>query len=192
MRCSSVPAPHRASSRTPHTLPALQIFHHRGERGLVVHYRLRHASSFEREVQRLPQRPPGHPTPGAGASFTPLQMLNGIITPNGLHYERSHGVPILTRTVTRCSFTAWCADRSYSRWTRSSAIQPLTRVISLNARETALQAGRLQLLLVLSGGCTAWSRAPSGPACRCPCCWRKPALDPRRSGCSPKAPTPPG
>lgn len=52
-------------------------------------------SRFEEGVQRLmPQRPPGHPTPGAGASFTPLQLLQGIITPSGLHFERSHsGVP---------------------------------------------------------------------------------------------------
>jgi sulfane dehydrogenase subunit SoxC len=52
-------------------------------------------SRFEEAVQRLlPQRPAGHPTPGAGASFTPLETLHGIITPNGLHYERSHsGVP---------------------------------------------------------------------------------------------------
>jgi len=52
-------------------------------------------SPFEAKVGRLlPVRPAGHPTPGAGASFTPLEQLHGIITPNGLHYERSHsGVP---------------------------------------------------------------------------------------------------
>src|SRR5262245_53028407 len=33
-------------------------------------------------------------TPGAGASRTPLQSLEGTITPNGLHFERHHnGVP---------------------------------------------------------------------------------------------------
>jgi sulfane dehydrogenase subunit SoxC len=33
-------------------------------------------------------------SPGSGASRSPLQSLNGMITPNGLHYERSHnGVP---------------------------------------------------------------------------------------------------
>lgn len=32
--------------------------------------------------------------PEAGASSTPLQMLNGTITPNGLHFERHHsGIP---------------------------------------------------------------------------------------------------
>ena len=32
--------------------------------------------------------------PGAGVSWTPLHDLEGIITPNGLHFERHHnGVP---------------------------------------------------------------------------------------------------
>lgn len=37
----------------------------------------------------------GHPlAPEAGASSTPLERLNGIITPNSLHFERHHsGVP---------------------------------------------------------------------------------------------------
>ncbi|MBX2885638.1 MAG: hypothetical protein KTR32_37125, partial [Granulosicoccus sp.] len=34
--------------------------------------------------------------PGDGVSWTPLQDLEGIITPNGLHFERHHnGVPAL-------------------------------------------------------------------------------------------------
>jgi len=33
-------------------------------------------------------------TPGSGATFTPLQDLEGIITPSSLHYERHHaGIP---------------------------------------------------------------------------------------------------
>lgn len=37
---------------------------------------------------------PGAPVPGAGASWTPLQHLHGIITPNGLAFERHHaGIP---------------------------------------------------------------------------------------------------
>jgi sulfane dehydrogenase subunit SoxC len=36
-----------------------------------------------------------HPQgPGAGASSTPLQLLNGTVTPNSLHFERHHsGIP---------------------------------------------------------------------------------------------------
>ena len=37
-------------------------------------------------------------TPGAGASRTPLQALEGTITPSGLHFERHHnGVPDIDR-----------------------------------------------------------------------------------------------
>ena len=51
-------------------------------------------SKFEERTQRtftlgLPQL-----APGTGASFTPLQALQGTITPSGLHFERHHnGVP---------------------------------------------------------------------------------------------------
>jgi sulfane dehydrogenase subunit SoxC len=50
---------------------------------------------FEREVTRtLIRSQPG--TTGAGASRTPLEALEGIITPSGLHFERHHnGVPTI-------------------------------------------------------------------------------------------------
>jgi sulfane dehydrogenase subunit SoxC len=43
------------------------------------------------------ENPSGHPYgPGAGASSTPLQSLNGTLTPNALHFERHHsGIPDL-------------------------------------------------------------------------------------------------
>jgi len=48
-------------------------------------------SPFEKNVVRL-ARTAGLDT--SGVSFTPLQHLTGIITPNGLHFERHHaGVP---------------------------------------------------------------------------------------------------
>ncbi|WP_407529765.1 sulfite dehydrogenase [Methylobacterium oryzisoli] len=48
-------------------------------------------SPFER-LARKPRTPP--PFPGAASSGTPLQHLHGIVTPNGLHFERHHaGVP---------------------------------------------------------------------------------------------------
>jgi sulfane dehydrogenase subunit SoxC len=51
------------------------------------------APSKAREaVQRIVVAPPGRP--GTGASRTPLHLLEGSITPNGLHFERHHnGVP---------------------------------------------------------------------------------------------------
>jgi sulfane dehydrogenase subunit SoxC len=49
-------------------------------------------SSHERQVVRA--FTPNDRRPGTGASRTPLQMLNGTITPNGLHFERHHnGIP---------------------------------------------------------------------------------------------------
>ena len=49
-------------------------------------------SRFEDKVVRVWANPPN--APGTGAARTPLHQLNGMITPNGLHFERSHsGVP---------------------------------------------------------------------------------------------------
>jgi sulfane dehydrogenase subunit SoxC len=49
-------------------------------------------SKFEAKVGRIFASAPG--TTGTGASRTPLHLLDGMITPNGLHFERSHaGIP---------------------------------------------------------------------------------------------------
>jgi sulfane dehydrogenase subunit SoxC len=49
-------------------------------------------SRFESKVVRTFASAPG--TTGAGSSRTPLQRLNGTVTPNGLHFERHHsGIP---------------------------------------------------------------------------------------------------
>ena len=49
-------------------------------------------SHFESKVGRIFASAPG--TTGTGASRTPLHLLDGMITPNGLHFERSHsGIP---------------------------------------------------------------------------------------------------
>jgi sulfane dehydrogenase subunit SoxC len=46
-------------------------------------------SQFERNLQR--RESPGSPgSAGSSVSFAPLQGLFGIITPNGLHFERHH------------------------------------------------------------------------------------------------------
>jgi hypothetical protein len=46
-------------------------------------------ANYEKKVQRI-----GTGTTGNVASRTPLEQLNGMITPNGLHFERHHsGVP---------------------------------------------------------------------------------------------------
>jgi sulfane dehydrogenase subunit SoxC len=49
-------------------------------------------SPHEAHVQRIPNGAVG--APGAGGSRTPLESLEGIITPSSLHFERHHnGVP---------------------------------------------------------------------------------------------------
>jgi sulfane dehydrogenase subunit SoxC len=49
-------------------------------------------SQFEASVAREPDNPPNEP--GSGVAFAPIHLLDGMITPNGLHFERSHsGIP---------------------------------------------------------------------------------------------------
>ena len=49
-------------------------------------------SEFEDDVVRFPTQ--NEMVPGNGVSWTPLHLMEGTITPNGLHYERHHnGVP---------------------------------------------------------------------------------------------------
>src|SRR6516164_3628613 len=51
-------------------------------------------SRFEGKVVRSWAAPANPATPGIGSSRTPHHLLDGTITPSGLHYERSHsGVP---------------------------------------------------------------------------------------------------
>jgi sulfane dehydrogenase subunit SoxC len=57
-------------------------------------------SRFEDMVVRVAANPPN--APGTGAARTPLHRLNGTITPNGLHFERSHsGIPDIAPDVHR-------------------------------------------------------------------------------------------
>ena len=57
-------------------------------------------SKFEEKVARTWASAPG--TTGTGSSRTPHQQLNGMITPSGLHYERSHsGIPDINPDVHR-------------------------------------------------------------------------------------------
>jgi len=57
-------------------------------------------SPHESSVQRLVGPMPG--TTGSGSSRTPLEFLEGMITPNSLHFERNHsGVPDIPPTQHR-------------------------------------------------------------------------------------------
>ncbi|MEO7727284.1 MAG: sulfite dehydrogenase [Burkholderiales bacterium] len=51
-------------------------------------------SRFEEPVKRYTGSAYGTLAPGTGSARTPLEKLEGVITPNGLHYDRSHnGTP---------------------------------------------------------------------------------------------------
>jgi sulfane dehydrogenase subunit SoxC len=51
-------------------------------------------SRFEQPVQRYIGKPYGELAPGTGATLAPIEALEGIITPSGLHNIRSHsGTP---------------------------------------------------------------------------------------------------
>lgn len=51
-------------------------------------------SRFEDKVARFIPPPANAATQGVGPARTPLHLLDGIITPSGLHFERSHsGIP---------------------------------------------------------------------------------------------------
>lgn len=51
-------------------------------------------SRFEDKVVRMIPPPPNPSTRGIGAARTPHQFLDGMITPNGVHFDRSHsGTP---------------------------------------------------------------------------------------------------
>ena len=53
----------------------------------------------------------------AATTFAPLQELYGIITPNGLCFERHHGgVPRLIQPNTALYSMAWSIEQSLSRW----------------------------------------------------------------------------
>src|SRR6516162_9842516 len=52
-------------------------------------------SKFEAGVARATFNPPNEP--GSGVAFAPIHLLDGMITPNGLHFERSHTSEQLVR-----------------------------------------------------------------------------------------------
>jgi len=65
-------------------------------------------SRFEAKVARG-LRGRGQPaTEGIGTARTPLQLLTGMITPNGLHFDRSHsGTPDIDPEQHRLVIPAW-------------------------------------------------------------------------------------
>src|SRR6266702_5053941 len=84
-------------------------------------------SRFEQPVMRHIGRPYGDLAPGSGSALAPIESLEGIITPSGLHNIRSHsGTPDIDpsqhQLLRPCS-SNWCCTaswhgRSLFRWKR--------------------------------------------------------------------------
>ena len=81
---------------------------------------LQKPSRFEAKVVRILSNPKGEPrTQHARA---PLQMLDGTITPNPLHFTILHsGIPDIDPAQHLLSFTAWSSSRWSSPSTRCCA-----------------------------------------------------------------------
>ncbi len=149
-----------------------------------------HPAKYESKVKRtLIRSQPG--TTGSGASRTPLEMLEGTLTPSGLHFERHHsGVPDIDPNTHRVLIHGMVkrpldlhrrrAARD-TRWCRAS--------ISWSARATAARCTGRRRRRSRAGRSTVSSPAASGPACRCASCWRRPASIPALHGSSPRART---
>ncbi|MEM7218681.1 MAG: sulfite dehydrogenase [Pseudomonadota bacterium] len=114
------------------------------------------------------ERVGGHPFgPAAGSSSTPLQHLNGVLTPNSLHFERHHsGIPDIDPV--RHRLTVHGRVRRPLRFSHESLLRyPLTsRVMFLEcsgnsyqntgAEAPDLTAGQLSGLL----SCAEWTGVP--------------------------------
>jgi hypothetical protein len=96
-------------------------------------------------------------TPESSVSFTPLHQLDGIITPNGLCFERYHGAE--SRKSTPKITGSCCMDSLTSRWslrsTISSGFRPSIESIFSNALPTPGWNGAALSLTAVSTR-TAW------------------------------------
>ena len=149
----------------------------------------RQPSRFEENVVRILSNPKGEPrTQHARA---PLQMLDGTITPNPLHFTILHsGIPDIDpgaapprhprhgEAAARIHASTSCCA---TRWSRAST--------SSNAAATAPPCSPTSRCRRPCSSCTASPPAPNGPACRSRSCSTRPASIRKRSGSWPKAPT---
>ena len=122
-------------------------------------------SPYEAQVQRLVAPMPG--TTGSGSSRTPLEHLEGIITPSALHFERHHsGVPdippgehrlLIHGLVDRPLFFDLDALSRYPLVSHIHFVECSGNSSGLNASEPPqLSAGGLHGLL----SCSEWTGVP--------------------------------
>jgi sulfane dehydrogenase subunit SoxC len=124
-------------------------------------------SHFEKDVVRTSPPPANPTTPGIGVARTPIAALDGIMTPSGLHFERSHsGVPdidpeqhrlIIHGLVKRpLEFTMEALSR-YPRVSRIAFVECAGNSGALNAPQPQpLNAQAIHGLL----SCSEWTGVP--------------------------------
>lgn len=121
-------------------------------------------SSFEKVGRMIPPSP-NPATQGVGASRTPHQLLDGMITPSGLHFERSHsGIPDIDPAQHRLVihglvkrplvFTMEQLER-YPRESRIAFIECAGNSQALNAPQPAASANVAAIHGLI--GCTDWT-----------------------------------
>ena len=145
-------------------------------------------SAHEAGVQRAVGATPG--TTGTGGSRTPLESLEGIITPSSLHFERHHnGVPdidpdqhqvLIHGLVERPLIFSMDALARYPMVSRTSSSNARATVPPTTAEAPQQTAGGIHGLVSCS----------DGQAYRSQSCSKRPVSNPKESGCSPKAPMP--
>jgi sulfane dehydrogenase subunit SoxC len=147
-------------------------------------------AKYEGKVTRtLIRSQPG--TTGSGAARTPLEALDGMITPSGLHFERSHsGVPDIDPDKHRLLV------HGMVKRPLIFTVDALMRYPMVSRIHFLECSGNSQFLYQptppnLTARRTASSRAASGLACRCGCSSRRQASSAARRGSWPRAPTPP-
>jgi sulfane dehydrogenase subunit SoxC len=129
-------------------------------------------SDHESHVKRIAiASAPG--TTGAGVSRTPLEYLDGIITPSRLHFERHHsGIPDINpdehRLVIHGMVDRTGPYRSVSM--RSPDIRRYRGSSSSNAPVTAAPRSRQIPYNRAAAPFTGWLLQASGAVCPCLCC----------------------
>ena len=139
-------------------------------------------SSFEKAVARTLSNPRGEPRTQHGR--TPHHLLNGTFTPNGLHFVISHsGNPDIDPGQHRLVIhglvkTAAGVHARRARPLSDGVAHDVPRMRRQQRAAVLERAGAGRR----AGACTAWSRAPSGPASCSRRCSTRPASTRRRNG----------
>ena len=135
-------------------------------------------SRFEAKVVRAFAAAANPATLGIGTARTPLQLLTGMITPNGLHFDRSHsGTPDIDPDQHRLLIHG-LVKRPLVFTMEALARYPISRASPSSSAAAIRRAQPRRRSRSTRRRSTAWSRAQNGPACGWRRCWTKPGVDP--------------